>query len=465
MKNSKLLLLANTFSPQEIHRFRLYLQSPYHNANPLFYELFEAIRPFLHSRNKNEINALLVWKQINKKAKFNSLQFNKYCSALYQLAANFVSLNQLEQKSNTIQLNYLQVLNDRKLNELFPFHAQTLALSISTQIHSPSVFYDQFQLQLYNNAHQEILQSRTKNRNTSEVLAALDNFYLHYKLKYWSAALHYKKMFDQPVEILWEDFMLEYLQKNKMMDEQIEVGRKILLMEQNKDGAANYKWLKEKLFQSKSKIAVAAQKEICLFLINYCIEQINSGNAKFYKEIFEVYKQAIGQKLLIQKKSISPWDFKNIITVALQQKEISWTENFIKTYSSYLPTEESKNANNYNLAKVYFIQKKYNESLKLLQEVAYTDLFYQLDIKVMQAKTLYELQEWDTLDDLIVSFKKLLVRKRKLSAHYQKRYKKFLSYLQILLKNVSKKQIDLLANDNEVPDKNWLMEKMKLSIQ
>ena len=163
---------------------------------------------------------------------------------------------------------------------------------------------------------------------------------------------------------------------------------------------------------------------------------------------------------------MSPWDFKNIITVALQQKEINWAEKFIKSHIQFLPKEEKLNAYNYNLAKVFFIQTKYNESLKLLLQVAYTDLFYQLDVKVIQAKTLYELQAWETLDNLILSFKKLVMSKRKLSKHYQISYKKFLSYLQKLLHCQEKNEVQIilqqLSNDAEVPDKSWLMEKLEM---
>ena len=466
MTNSKLFTLINTFSPQEIHRFRLYLQSPYHNANSLFHQLFEAIRPYLHSRNSKTIHPEIIWRQVNKSTKFNVLQFNKWTSALYQLAADFIALNQLEIKSSAIALNYLQVLNDRKLTDLFSYHAQKTKESLTYKNELRENFYSQFLLQQQINTHQEILQSRTEPRNTADVLTALEKFYLNEKLKYWSVALHYKKMFDQPIEILWEDFLLEYLRKNKLEDEQIEIARQILLLEQTANAKQHYQWLKAKLLKAKNNLSTATKKEIYSFLINYCIAQINSGDVNFYKESFEIYQLALQQKLLTQQKSMSPWDFKNIITVALQQKEINWTEIFIKTYSTYLPNEESENAYHYNLAKVFFIQKKYSESLKLLQQVAYTDIFYQLDIKLMQAKTLYELQEWDTLDDLIVSFNKLLNRKRKLSAHYQMRYKKFVVYLQKLLKVNNKKIattiLKQVAADHEVPDKSWLMEKMKM---
>ena len=61
--------------------------------------------------------------------------------------------------------------------------------------------------------------------------------------------------------------------------------------------------------------------------------------------------------------------YKNITTVGLQVKEYGWVENFIQKYTSYLPKDNRENALTYNLAKVYFSQKKYNQVIEQLREV------------------------------------------------------------------------------------------------
>jgi hypothetical protein len=370
--------------------------------------------------------------------------------------------------SNALSLEYLKLLNERRLPDLFAFHANKVKISIDKNIDNlEDSFFEKFIFQQQISAYQEIKESRQQQLNTAEVLTSLEDFYVYQKLKYWSAANHYKNLFDQEVVIQWEDFLLDWIKKNENKNIAIEIYRQIILMQTADDTYLHYVWLKKKLISSKKNIDKITQKEIYLFLVNYCISKINESDTNFYVEIFQLYQFAIKHHLLIQKKALSPWDFKNIITVALHLKEIKWAEKFIKTYSINLPIEEKNNAYNYNLAKVFFIQQKYNESLKLLQQVAYTDLFYQLDIKVMQAKTLYELNELETLNDLMVSLKKLIVRKRKLSTHYQTIYRKFIFYLQKLLKIDSKKERELLiqqlTNDKQVPDKNWLIEKFKLA--
>ncbi|MFM2226610.1 MAG: hypothetical protein RJA07_2812 [Bacteroidota bacterium] len=467
MQNTKLYQLLKSFSPQEIQRFQLYLQSPFFNTDISIFNLFEIIRPYLHSRNTNIPEAEIIGKKLNKSKQFNNLKFNKQSSYLYQYAIDFISLHQLKNKTNALPIQYLQILNQRRLTDLFSFHAEKTKLTIHKKNEDLDCsFIENFKLQQQINNYQELLQSRQQQLNTADVLQTLEDFYLYEKLKYWSAAKHYKNLFDQPVNIQWEDFLLSWINKNPSDNEWIEINRQILLLQSSVDKQPHYQWLKKVLVEQENSLNKTSQKEVLLFLINYCIEQINSSNTEFYKELFQLYKLALKRKLLIQKKLMSPWDFKNIVSVALQLQEINWTEKFIKTYNTHLPNEELSNAYNYNLAKVFFIQKKYKESLQLLQQVAYTDLFYQLDIKVMQTKTLYELNEWQTLDDLINSLKKLIKRKQKLSVHYQSVYRKFITYLQQLLKTKSKKEaaiiIKKLEFDTQVPDKNWLMEKFKL---
>ncbi|MEY2830257.1 MAG: hypothetical protein RIQ33_2115 [Bacteroidota bacterium] len=465
MQNTKLYLLLQSFSPQEIQRFQLYLQSPFFNTDTSLFNLFEIIRPYLHSRNYEIPEAEIIWIKLSGNKKYNNLQFNKHCSYLYQYAVDFISLHQLKNKTNALPLQYLQILNQRRLTDLFSFHADRLKPLLTAKNEDLDLlFVERFSFHQQINLHQEILQSRQQQLNTADVLHSLEEFYMYEKLKYWSAANHYKNLFDEPVTIQWEEFLMKWINETSIKNEWIEIYRQILLMQLNNDTQPHYEWLKRILFKPKNNLNKITQKEILLFLINYCIAQINSSNTKYYEELFQIYKLALKQQLLIQKKVMSPWDFKNIISVALQLQEIKWTEKFIKTYSLLLPKDELNNAYNYNLAKVFFIQKKYKESLQLLQQVAYTDLFYQLDIKVMQAKTMYELNEWDTLDDLLISLKKMLTRKRKLSAHYQNIYRKFTIYFQPLLKSISKKEasaiIKKLELDTQVPDKNWLMEKL-----
>ncbi len=469
MQNTKLFQLLQSFTPQEIQRFQAYLQSPFFNTDETIFKVFESIRSYLHSRNKEIPEAKKIWSIAIPNQKFNNLIFNKHCSYLYQYASEFIAFHSLKNNSNLLQLEYLKVLNQRQLNDLFPFHANRfLPILKKSKRQNENFLLENFFFQQQQHQHLEQLQSRKQSLNTNQVLQNLDEFYLHEKLKYWNAALHYKRQFDQAIHVNWKDFFSEWLSKNKLSNNN-EAYRQLLLMQTSSQSEIYYNNLKKILFEQTQLLDQTTQKEIYSFLVVYCIEKINQGNAIFYKEIFMLYKYALQHQLLIKQKKMSPWDFKNIVAVALQQTKIKWAEKFILEYKKFLPKEEADNAFNYNMARVYFNQRKFTESLKLLQMVAYTDLFYQLDVKIIQTKTLYELEETETLNDLIISFKKLINNKHRLSKHYQTVYRKYLMYLQkiLLLKNKTEATtlLEQLKNDIQVPDKIWLTEKIELRIK
>jgi hypothetical protein len=234
----------------------------------------------------------------------------------------------------------------------------------------------------------------------------------------------------------------------------------------NPDNEKYFEELKELISKFTHQFTTDVIKEIYSFAIQYCIKKLNSGNQKYYKEIFELYKSSLHLKLLLTNNELPPFDFKNIVTTALRINEFDWTENFIKEYNSHLPIEHQENAYTFNMARVYFFQKKYDNVLKLLQQVEYDDVFYLLDSKLLLIKTFYELKEYDSLIALIESFKMLLRRKKTISNDYKIRYSKLIAFVKKIINynndpiKIKKMQTEL-ENSKDTPDIIWLTEKIE----
>ena len=67
----------------------------------------------------------------------------------------------------------------------------------------------------------------------------------------------------------------------------------------------------------------------------------------FIRQLFEIFKTLLKEKIILKDDSISPQNYKNITTVGLQIKEYDWVENFIQTYTNYLPKANRENALTY----------------------------------------------------------------------------------------------------------------------
>jgi len=148
----------------------------------------------------------------------------------------------------------------------------------------------------------------------------------------------------------------------------------------------------------------------------------------------------------------------------LRLHEYKWVENFIKKYNPFLPVNEQENAYTFNMARVFFFQKKYDQVLNLLQQVEYNDVFYMLDAKLTLIKTFYELEENDSLDALLDSFTMLLRRKKLISQQYRNIYTKFAFYVKKMLRYTDKSKLKALQLEihdaKNVADLGWLKEKI-----
>jgi hypothetical protein len=225
--------------------------------------------------------------------------------------------------------------------------------------------------------------------------------------------------------------------------------------------------MKEIMFAHIDTLTEDTVRNLFAFAIVYCINKINYGNAAYQREIFELYKQSLTNDILIVDDKLSPWDYKNIVTIGLRNKEYKWTDAFVENYIGKLPKAEQQNAYTFNRARYFFATRKYDKVLALLQDVEYSDIFYLLDSKTTLMKTYYELGEYQPLQSLKESFRILLRRKKLISEQNQINYGNFARFVTKLFRVdvKNKKQVDTLRKEIEatrnVADRGWIMEKLQ----
>ena len=202
--------------------------------------------------------------------------------------------------------------------------------------------------------------------------------------------------------------------------------------------------------------------------LNYCIKKINQGNQQFLEEYFNVFVILLEKELLLTDGELSPWHFRNIVVAALRLGKYDWTENFIYTYKSYLPSAMRENAVSFNLAQLYFSQKKFNKVIELLRNVEYDDFTYNLNSKTMLLSTYYEMDEIEPLYSLMDSFRTYLNRHKDFSAAKRSHYTNLIKFTKQLTKTMpgDKKAIDKLKKEVEeaepkgIASITWLKEKI-----
>jgi hypothetical protein len=216
--------------------------------------------------------------------------------------------------------------------------------------------------------------------------------------------------------------------------------------------------------------AAIPKKDLRLYyiaLINYAIKKFNTGKKIYRKELFNIYTLQIKHGVLLNEKNfLEPYAYKNIITIALQNKEFPWTKKFMEEYAVFLPAEERSNAYQYNLANYYYFTGNFKKCLLLLQKVQFTDVYYNLDARSIILKIYFEEKEWDLLHDHAFAFKAFVLRQKDISDHHKKGYLNLIKWAGKLSSAIfdNKKRSILAARiveEKNIRELKWLTEQIE----
>ncbi|MGB1204946.1 MAG: hypothetical protein ACPG5B_04825 [Chitinophagales bacterium] len=223
-------------------------------------------------------------------------------------------------------------------------------------------------------------------------------------------------------------------------------------------------------------------KDEALFIytlaLNYCNGKIINGNIDYYREMFDLYKYLISEKLLYEQAENSNQKYitinyiKNIVTIGIKLKELAWTKKFVVTNRKEVLPSLQKDCYKFNMALLHFQEHAYEKVIEALRDIEYINYFYQIDCRVLLLKTYYETENSELLVFLSDTFRKQLTNnKLNLSKNRKNAYKNFNNYLLKLCKlrdKVRKKNMCLdlhkLVESMEkaayISDKQWLLEKI-----
>jgi hypothetical protein len=362
----------------------------------------------------------------------------------------------------------LETYNELRLSKHFTEPYLNAMNKLAQLPHRDSDFYyNSFRLNAHQNAFLENKKERDDEKNLIETINSLDSFYLINKLRYCAATLHYKHFLSVKDETILLPDILQHLKENPPVQSPvINIFYHVILTLIEPEDEAHFVGLKELLSGHGSLMEISTQLEVFDYALNYCIRKINKGKVSYQKEILALYKYALEFNLIYDKGILSPWDYKNIVTIGLRDQEYKWTEAFIENYKDKLPKADQENAYTFNRARYFFAVKRYDKVLQLLQSVEYSDIFYLLDSKTTLMKTYFELGEYHPLQSLKESFRILLRRKKVISDQNRANYENFVRFAMKLYRADVKSKIQLSTLKKEieatgnVADRGWILEKL-----
>lgn len=473
MLSKKLISLLETFSKHDLNRFDKYLRSPIINENEDLIRLFKIVDRALRSKKEQQMEQLNkkdVWKQLYGKKPYKDSRLRRLSSELTRYAYGFIAWREYQSDPVREQILLLSWLDRRHLDKHFNGVVRT-ANKLQEKKSLRDAYYHQLQYQVEEARHihnEEAGKKIDKLEYLEKADYHLECYYLTRKLRHFCDSLDYKKSTSIKVEIDLPQAFLGHIKQGYLGEPSVKAYYLVAQMLMNPDAENHYRELKGFLSENAEKFSRSELNTLYIYLKNYCIDtKINEGREDYFKELFDIFKTLLEKEILLDNGTIDPQDYKNIITVGLHVEAFNWVEQFVRDYTVKLPEGHQDNAVNYNLAKLYFHQEKYEKVIELLREVEYKNLSYALGGKLMLLKTYYELDEQLVMNSLIESFRIYLQRARTISKDVKEQYLNVLKFVKQLSKIVPgdkkavKKIRHQIKSTSPLPDKQWILDKVE----
>lgn len=467
MKKNKLISILKTFTKIELNQIRKYIASPYFNSNPTLLGLYDILERKVVRDHKKPLDREKIWKQLFDRP-YSDMRYRKLFSELLKLVEGFLAQKVYESNPISKATDLITAVGEKGLAKMYyTTMKQARTFSEQQKYRAGEYYLRQFKIEKNYYELTKADLDRGSVTNVESIINNLDRFYLAEKMRYYCETLSRKSVISHEYELLFIDEIVQYLKQYAYDDvPPIAIYYQMYLTLTDVENEEHYFKLKELLSKYSHVFPIDEATDLYTNAINYCIGKANRGSLQFLEE-FLIVNEELLSKGIIGKDGFSPWKFKNIVSAGVRLGKLEWTESFIHTYQDKLPDDFRENAVKFNLAQLYFYQKKYDEVISLLQEVEYEDFTYNLNSKTILLTTYYEIDDLEPLYFLMESFRVYLRRQKGLPQNRKEPYIELIKYTKQLtkLRKRDKESLDkLMAKVEETPgmaSRKWFIEKIK----
>ncbi len=468
MKNSKLILLLQTFDEDTLREFRKFVRSPFHNEQKKVTALLEYLYKLAPEFKKNLVAKERVWKKLFSDTPYNDVQMRRLMANLLRLGESFITWKKMEADPVTQQSYQLQYYREHQLDKHFVGSLRNIRKWQETHPTQDIWHYHRefvIEREIAKSISQQ--QNRIIDPNLQLLSDKLDAHFLINKLKCSCYIISYQNLKKTSYNLPMLQEVLDHLKKHDYSHiPMIEFYHYALLvlLEPNED--AHFEKLKKTLTNNLDLFDDEEVTEMFLALRNYCIKRSNQGEARYLEELFELYKMEVKNSLAVDNKKLSPFTYKNIVTLGIRLKKYDWTQNFIEENKKALASEFQASSYAFNLARLFFQKSEFEKIIPLLNEMEYKDIFIELSAKHLLMKTYYEMQEYEVLYSFLDSFQMFIRRKKKLLGYHCTGYMNLIKMTRQLVRLQYGKKDDIekfkqkILKMEEMVDKRWVLGKI-----
>ncbi|MEM7654541.1 MAG: hypothetical protein AAF399_00310 [Bacteroidota bacterium] len=240
-------------------------------------------------------------------------------------------------------------------------------------------------------------------------------------------------------------------------------------------GEAHFVRLTDLLEQHHASFSQEEGRAMYKYAQNFCIRQINQGIPEYEARLFALYQMQLSNGRIVTDGQMAHTDYKNIATVGLRVGQYAWVREFLDRHLPLIAKDFRLNVYNYCLAAWHLEQGQFQEAIRWLNQVAFTDIAYRISAQYILLKAYFEAEEWDSLEYLIKAFGNYIRRTKGISPANRSNHRNFLRMLRKLLRITMRKsswtraqfQAALgelrqeIEQTPQLPHLEWLLEKCR----
>lgn len=419
MENSFLIRLLQILGPEDWLALHKFVRSPFFNQKPEVIRLFDVLekqRDVLETLDKETLFRLIA----PDEPAYRNLRMNRIMSDLAALIRTYLAWAEWQSADEGLapRMSLVRALRKRDAGASFERAWQKLENSHRQLPYRHAVWQRLgYELQTEMFAFGAI-HSRERFTGTGELLAYLGQFFLLETLKWSCMVASLRTLHGGSGEALFLEQTLDHAEH--LVPEEYPAAallRQSLRVLDGNATEADFQRMKQLLHRFAGVFPATESRDVYMAAINFCIRKHNQGDTAYTAEAFRLYREALEAGVLFDNGVLATYAYTNIHALAQRLGERDWALRFLEKYRSDLPPKDRENIYRYNLAIHYFKGGQYEELLQLLQEVAFPEIFHQLDARRMMLRAYYERQEWLALASLLDSFTTFLRRRDDLGYH------------------------------------------------
>ena len=466
MHKSDLIQAFRSLNKQDIRELKKLVRSPFFNQREDVIQLFDYICNAIN-KGEQKLDRVKAYEYMFPQKEYDDAWMKSIMHFLLNNIKEYFALRESRKDETNWQLHLCRALRKQQLDKLFNKELRKLEKQQQQQsFRNVGYHYHKYQLELERYLYKN-KQQRSARMNLQELASELTIFYLADILRHSCTVLTAQSMSQEDYELELLDEVLQYVERSPVRHSPAVAiyhqAYKALSAPEEEEQA--FLELKRLIEEHWTKFPPEETMDIYLLAINYCIQRLNRGERSYIRTAFELYKKGLEREILLDHGILSKFTYKNTLMLAIALKEWEWAGNFLEVYKNYLPKKERDNIYHYNLAIFYFRKPDYDKAMRLLQQVTFQDVLYNLNARTMLLRIYYELEELDALDSLLESFRAFLRRHKELGYH-KANYANLINFVRQLLNlppgdKDSREQLRQKVNQTaSVAEKAWLLEQI-----